>query len=796
MSQDNATQPLGISGIDGMTVKTPSSNAMGSDAMTVKTQSINSSTSVPSSDSQGTVLAGLETFTSIPTEELCGDALLSAAPRIKFNGKDVPGLAGIPLLSKLGQGGMGAVYFGVHPRLRQEVAVKVLPFPLMAQQPGMVERFFREAQIAAKVKSPHLVAVTDVNQEGGLFYQVMEYVSGKSAGAYLKQQKAAGLTGLDEATALDICIAASEGLAAAHAEGIVHRDVKPDNILIPKAKHADMLLFASSKLADLGLARNEESGQSLTGAQQALGTPGYMAPEQTMDAKKARKPADIFSMGAALYSLLGGRSPFAGSTTMEILMATVQQPHTPLTQFRSDITPATLELIDSCLVKEPEKRYVDGSALVEALKICRAAIQQPGATEQAIQQLSLLKQAPEAGARVLSATYVSPVLAARAPVKTAKSSSGKVVMVVVLLALLIGGGIAAKILSDKKDRELQAAAAQREKELKDAETARVAKEKSDELARQHEALLKEQKEQNEKKRVAAELVKAQELFRAQQDELAKAAALKETQLKKEGEMEARRELSNALSLALDAKRHGNWDQVAKVLEGPLKNLGSTAHPNRDAAETLLGLARAEIKKQTDYSDAMMEGKLRFTARDFPGSITAYKRAAAVKSDSKEASDALAQAYERLGHKYEAGLGTPKDDVEAFKNYLEAAKLGESGAQAKMGFLYERGIGVAVDNSEAVKWYRKSADQNEMHGENGLGWMYEHGLGVVKNEATAAKWYRLSADQGDMIAQCNLGHLYLKGDGVPKDLNEAKALLKKSADQGYLPAKHAVKMHGW
>src|SRR5947209_1140864 len=112
---------------------------------------------------------------NIVRQDLTTDALLSTAPRIPFLGGEVPALGGIPLLTKLGQGGMGAVYFGVHPRLRMEVAVKVLPFQLASQQPALVQRFYREAQIAARVKSPHLVGVIDVNEEHGLFYLIMEY---------------------------------------------------------------------------------------------------------------------------------------------------------------------------------------------------------------------------------------------------------------------------------------------------------------------------------------------------------------------------------------------------------------------------------------------------------------------------------------------------------------------------------------------------------------------------------------------------------------------------------------------
>src|SRR6185295_11857177 len=142
-------------------------------------------------------------------------------------------------------------------RLETEVAIKILPLANAQQQQSLVERFLREARIAAKVKSPHIAAVYDVNMEHGVFYIQMEYVDGKSAGSYVREILQSTGRGLPETVALDICVAACEGLSAAHAEGIIHRDIKPDNIMIPRQRRggdAGALDFSASKLLDLGLA--------------------------------------------------------------------------------------------------------------------------------------------------------------------------------------------------------------------------------------------------------------------------------------------------------------------------------------------------------------------------------------------------------------------------------------------------------------------------------------------------------------------------------------------------------------
>jgi serine/threonine protein kinase len=335
---------------------------------------------------------------AVRREDLSDDKLLLAAPRVLAEGEQRPALGGIPLLARIGQGGMGAVYYGIHPRLRKEMAIKVLPFNLAAAQPQLVQRFMREAQLAAQITSPHLVTVLDVNQEAGLFFLVMEYVAGRSARAYLEQVQHNGARGVEEATALDICIAAAEGLAAAHARGVVHRDIKPDNIFIPWALNGD-LEFRAAKLGDLGLARSESGGPSLTGSMEVMGTPGFMAPEQAVDTKHASKAADVFSLGATLYALLAGQPPFTGESAMQVIFATMNKQHANVSLLRPDLSPPTLLLLEHCLAKYSNKRYGDGATLARALQTCRETLGQGRvAQNQACDRLASLRLTSAQGA--------------------------------------------------------------------------------------------------------------------------------------------------------------------------------------------------------------------------------------------------------------------------------------------------------------------------------------------------------------------------------------------------------------
>ncbi|MBI3828311.1 MAG: serine/threonine protein kinase [Planctomycetes bacterium] len=347
---------------------------------------------LPGVGSQGT-LGPLSLHTSIPTQDLGGEKMLMPAPRTRIEEKFIPTLGGIPLVAKLGQGGMGAVYLGVDPQTQGEVAVKVLPFHLADRDPVMIERFFREAKMSMAVNSPNVVKVSDAREENGLCYIVMEFVAGASAGGLLKKYKGGRLT---EADALEICIAATKGLIAAHKAGIIHRDIKPDNILIPQGSAPGSFDLKAGKLADLGLARTEEHGNSLTQSQTAMGTPGYLAPEQAMDARKCGKPADIFSMGATLYALLAGRPPFNAKSPMEVIMATVNKPHDPLPDLRPDASAATVAFVNRCLMKEAQHRFRDAESMLQALNLCKDVLAHPERQSKAVEEIRGAAPLPDA----------------------------------------------------------------------------------------------------------------------------------------------------------------------------------------------------------------------------------------------------------------------------------------------------------------------------------------------------------------------------------------------------------------
>lgn len=250
-------------------------------------------------------------------------------------------LEGFEVLSLIGQGGMGAVYKAIHLRLDRVVAIKVLPTELDAADPAFGERFLREARSLAKLQHPNLVVVHDFGEVDGLYFIVMEYVEG----ANLRERLRDGSLRPD--AALKILPQICEGLRYAHGQGLVHRDIKPENILLGNDGRV--------RIADFGLARMvhpDASDISLTGTEQALGTPHYMAPEQLRDPDRVDHRADLFSLGVVFYEMLTGNLP---------------QGRFPLPSEEVEVSKHVDEVVLKSLEPNPERRYQQAMDMEEDL---------------------------------------------------------------------------------------------------------------------------------------------------------------------------------------------------------------------------------------------------------------------------------------------------------------------------------------------------------------------------------------------------------------------------------------------
>lgn len=260
------------------------------------------------------------------------------------------------LLDHLGTGGMSSVYLAEHVLMQRRVAIKVLPKERV-DDTSYLARFHREAQAAAALDHHNIVRAYDVDNDGNNHYFVMEYVDGRDLQRIVKEDGP-----LSYVAAADYIRQAAEGLAHAHQAGLIHRDVKPANLLVDQKNVV--------KLLDLGLARfTDEKKASLTVVydENVLGTADYLAPEQALDSHGVDARADIYGLGCSMYFLLTGHPPFPGGTLPQRLMMHQKQPPPDIHIDRPD---APQDLIDVCMkmiAKKPSQRYQSATEVAEAL---------------------------------------------------------------------------------------------------------------------------------------------------------------------------------------------------------------------------------------------------------------------------------------------------------------------------------------------------------------------------------------------------------------------------------------------
>jgi len=264
------------------------------------------------------------------------------------------------LLRKIGEGGMGTVYEAVQESLGRGVAVKILP-PRLMKNVEFVERFKREAKAAARLQHANIVTIFDTGQEQGVYFYSMELVEGSSLQAIVDEK---GRLGVDESVGL--IRQALQGLAYAWEQNVIHRDIKPDNLMLTSRR----LL----KIADFGLAkaRMETESLGLTSTGSSMGTPYYMSPEQAANAKDVDHRADIYSLGATFYHLLTGRVPFAGSSPIEVAIKAATTEFEPVRKIRPEVPPGLAAVIERMLQRERVARFQTADALLSALELVQA----------------------------------------------------------------------------------------------------------------------------------------------------------------------------------------------------------------------------------------------------------------------------------------------------------------------------------------------------------------------------------------------------------------------------------------
>ena len=283
--------------------------------------------------------------------------------------KDGDSLIGTTLTGKyridarLNEGGMGTVYRGTHVLMDKTVAIKVLR-PSLAADEKIVARFSREARAASRISHPNALSVTDFGEDdSGHVFLVMEYLSGKTLKQLIRDEGPLPL-----ARVVDITRQIGDALNAAHSQGVIHRDLKSDNIML-----LDTMTGDHAKVLDFGIAKiNEPDGAvdtNLTAPNLVIGTPQYMSPEQCSQDSEIDARSDIYSLGVILYEMLVGHVPFSADSPTMVMMKHLQEPVPSVRDEREDLPDSVARVVARAMAKVPRNRYQSVAELVEDLTI-------------------------------------------------------------------------------------------------------------------------------------------------------------------------------------------------------------------------------------------------------------------------------------------------------------------------------------------------------------------------------------------------------------------------------------------
>jgi serine/threonine protein kinase len=298
------------------------------------------------------------------------------------------------ILDRLGRGRMAGVYKAVH-QLGAVVAIKVLP-PSKARDPQLLRRFQREARLALRLKHPNVVRSFQIGDSNSLKYIVMEYLEGETLDEALHRRRK-----LPHGEAARVVYQALQGLQHIHEQGLVHRDVKPSNLMLvpgPQAGQPDTTLRATVKILDIGLGRTlfDDSAPPpadephLTGEGVLLGTPDYLAPEQARDARAVDIRADIYSLGCVLYHCLTGQPPFPDTNIINQMIRHATETPRSIKDFSPDVPEALQQVVYRMLAKDPNQRHPTPEKAAQALQPFIAAGELPRALEVDPQMSSFL----------------------------------------------------------------------------------------------------------------------------------------------------------------------------------------------------------------------------------------------------------------------------------------------------------------------------------------------------------------------------------------------------------------------
>lgn len=683
----------------------------------------------------------------------------SAAPGPPPSG-EVPNPFGrYRILKPLGRGGMGTVYLAQDTQLDRPVALKIPNFA-DGDEPSteVPARFRQEARAASRLRHPNICSVYDVGQIDGIHYLTMAYIEGEPLSDRIRKRR------LPRAEAMELVRTIGLALAYAHGQGVIHRDVKPSNVMIGPRGEPVLMDFGLARRADTNSARLTQTGQ-------AIGTVAYMAPEQLRGELAQMGPvSDVYSLGVILYELLTGHLPFEGRST-EIVMKLLTEDAPPLSRHDPSLKDSALErLVQKALAKSVSSRFASMDEFAKAIGAVLAGSEHASATATTPVEIVPLD--------IEHDTEPAASLPSAASRLSSRRSAPRQGQPVALIATLIALGVLAAgtvyLLSPGAHDHVHDHPTP-DSEPAHGETVASVTPSPEPVI---QAVPRTASGSATEPEPAAKIIPPQPMPVVRRPE------------PPPGEEEYQEGLRSYLGRATAFDRRAAFERfeaaarkghvLAQSFVGLMASDGTGTTKNEPAALDWLEKCRPALMKLAEAGDPIAETNL---ARIISHGLGVDKdEAEAIRWLRKAADRGSVQAMTTLGVMLSSGRGAPKDDAEAARLYRLAAEQGFAPAQSNLGRAYRTGQGVAKDEAESAKWYRLAAEQGDARGQLEVGWDYANGRGVAQDDAEAVRWYRKAADQGLAPAEYRLGTMFAEGRGVPQDDAEAVRWLRKAALQ--------------
>ncbi len=640
---------------------------------------------------------------------------------------------GYELGPRVGAGGFAEVFRAQDLRLKRSVAVKVLR-PDLGLSPGMLERFQREAETIAALRHPNIVPIFDVGESSGVAYLIMPFIEGESLRARMEREGA-----LPVPEVRRILREAAAGLGAAHEAGVIHRDVKPENIML-EGRDARVLLM------DFGIAKavggeedtpatEEGVAPQLTSTGIIVGTPQYMSPEQACGDKTIDARTDQYSLGVVGYRLLCGSLPFEGESTRAVLYKQLVSDPPPLLERVPDAPAGLAAAITRAMAKEPRERFEsmaefgemvnDEEASLTAAKITAVGTgaAAPGQTK------ASAKAKTKAGTAARTATSARQTRPGRGWMIAAAGVAGLVVLALWLTSSGTAGGDSFQPISTIGG--LDGAA------LTDSAGATP-------VTAPLEAVVTTPTSQQRNRPSTTQAPTPTRPTRG-----ATAAS--------NGAGEPTGPSCNALVGASD------WSAAFGVCSA------AAADGDAVAMRHLAGMYDRGVGVTADPTQA----------------VAWYRRAATSDAEAKF----------QLSRMYELGRGTPRDAQANLSALRDAAAMGHQQAILTLAARLETGAGLSRDYDEAALWYQRAADQGSVRAMLKLADWARRGRGMERDHLRSVAYYRQAAEAGSAEGAWQAAKAYLEGDGVERDTEAGMALLREAARLGNAQAADELKRRG-